>query len=66
MIDLKDLAWKDNETANIVRIVDFSNREGTHIVWYRDTESLDEHCMDIDAFVEKHTSCGLFDDFEMA
>jgi len=66
MIDLRDLAWKDNDTADIVRIIEFSQRDEVHLVWYMDVESLDEHCMDIDAFVDKHTACGLFDDLEPA
>lgn len=66
MIDLRDLAWKDNSTRNIVRIIEFSERNDIHVVWYMDIESLEEHCMDIDAFVENHTAAGLFDDFETA
>jgi hypothetical protein len=66
MIDLRDLAWKDNNSGEMVRIVEFSHREELHVVWYMNTETLDEHCMDIDAFVDKHTACGLFDDLEPA
>ena len=66
MIDLRDLAWKDNDNANVVKIMEFSHRDELHLVWYMDVESLEEHCMDIDAFVDKHTACGLFDDLESA
>jgi len=66
MIDARDLAWKDNDSANIVRIIDFSQNGEIHLVWYMDVESLEEHCMDIDAFLSKHTTGGLFNDYEPA
>ena len=66
MIDLRDLAWKDNDTNNIVRIIDFTQTNEVHVVWYAEVDSSEEHCMDVDAFVDKHSACGLFDDLEPA
>jgi hypothetical protein len=66
MIDLRDLAWKDNENGYMNRITDFATYDDVNVVWFMDIESLDEHCMDIDLFVEKFTACGLFDDLEQA
>jgi hypothetical protein len=66
MVDLRDMAWKDNETGNVHRITEFSKQNDIDIVWYMDVETLDEHCMDIDLFVEKYSAYGLFDDLEHA
>jgi hypothetical protein len=64
MIDTRDMSWRDNENGNIHRIVDFSNDAETHIVWFMNVDTLEEHCMNIDLFVEKYTAYGLFDDVE--
>jgi hypothetical protein len=66
MIDGRDLAWRDNQNENIVRITDFSQSDNIDVIWYRNTETLEESCMDLDSFLNKHTSCGLFDDLEIA
>ena len=66
MIDLRDLAWKDNVSGNVCRITEFTRQNGVNFVWYMDVESLEEHCMDIDLFPEKYSACGLFDDLEPA
>jgi hypothetical protein len=64
MIDTRDMVWVDNITGNTHRITEFAQKDDIHVVWYMDVESLEEHCMDIDLFVEKYTASGLFDDLE--
>lgn len=64
MIDLKNLVWKDNETGSLNKITEFRKCGEIDIIWYIDVESLEEHCMDIDIFVSKHTARGIFDDVQ--
>lgn len=66
MIDMRDLLWKDNDSGQLHRITEFVKANDKDIVWYINVESLEEHCMDSDLFVEKYTATGVFDDFETA